>query len=183
MKIGNDLNIFVDRRFLVNSYLLTINNTCLIIDPGLNDQSVDNYIKEHHLKLLGIVLTHAHYDHVGNAFLLAKKYGIKIYLHQAEKLTIEQHHFGKELNMIVNIDYDLIQYFHGDKLTIGEFTLAVLLLKGHTPGGVALKYHNYIFSGDTVFYDSIGRTDLALGNMSEMYESLKMFVKYCRDTD
>jgi glyoxylase-like metal-dependent hydrolase (beta-lactamase superfamily II) len=181
MKIGNDLNIFVDRRFLVNSYLLTNDKSCVLIDPGLNDVLIEKHIKEHKLDLKGIVLTHAHYDHIGNTFRLAKEFNIKVYLYRDEKPIIEHHHFAKELNMETNIDYDLIQYYSGDSLAIDLFNFNVLHLKGHTPGGVALKYHKYIFSGDTVFYDSIGRTDLALGNIDEMNQSLRKFASFCQD--
>jgi glyoxylase-like metal-dependent hydrolase (beta-lactamase superfamily II) len=183
MKIRNDLNIFVDRRFLVNSYLLMIDKTCVVIDPGLNAETIQAYIATHGLMLVGIVLTHAHYDHIGNTFALVQKYHVNVYLHQDERPIIERHHFAKELNLPVNINYDLINYYQGNKLTVGKFNFAVLLLKGHTPGGVVLRYHHYIFSGDTVFYDSIGRTDLALGSLTDMNKSLKLFSKFCKDDD
>jgi glyoxylase-like metal-dependent hydrolase (beta-lactamase superfamily II) len=183
VKIGNDLNIFIDRRFLVNSYLLTNEHNCIVIDPGLNDNVIDNFIIKNQLTLVGIILTHAHYDHIGNSFALAQKYTVRVYLQQDDKTTIEKYHFANELNMTPNINYDLIQYFKGNTLTINQFTFNVLLTKGHTPGGVVLKYHHYVFSGDTVFYDSIGRTDLSLGNMKEMQQSLKMFKEYCDDVD
>jgi glyoxylase-like metal-dependent hydrolase (beta-lactamase superfamily II) len=183
MKIGNDLKIFVDRRFLVNSYLLTIEKTCVLIDPGLNAKAIESFIQANHLILVGIILTHGHYDHIGNTFDLARKYQVQVYLHQDEKLVVERHNFAKELNLPIDIDFNFIQYFQDVTLTIGKFVFSILLLKGHTPGGIILRYHNYLFSGDTVFYDSVGRTDLMLGDPKQMEASLKLFYKYCNDTD
>jgi glyoxylase-like metal-dependent hydrolase (beta-lactamase superfamily II) len=183
MKIEKDLKIFIYRRFLVNSYLVIKNQTAVLIDPGLNANTIETYLGEHKLKLLAIILTHAHYDHIGDTFTLAQKHQIKVYLHQDEKMIIEKYHFAKELNMQVYIDCSLIQYYATNELKIGNLSFDVLLLKGHTPGGVALKYHNYVFSGDTVFYDSIGRTDLALSDPTQMQKSLKFFLNHYNDND
>jgi glyoxylase-like metal-dependent hydrolase (beta-lactamase superfamily II) len=183
MKTFNDLKIFIDRKFLVNSYLVIKNNEAVLIDPGLNDEVITNYLNTNNIKLLGIILTHAHYDHIGNTFEMAKHLHINVYLHNDEKPIIEKHHYAQELNIPHNIQYDLIKYFNGSKLTIGSFTFDVLLLKGHTPGGVALKYEHYVFSGDTIFYDSIGRTDLALSNINDMKNSIKIFLQHYHDDD
>jgi glyoxylase-like metal-dependent hydrolase (beta-lactamase superfamily II) len=183
MKTWNDLKIFVDRRFLVNSYLIIKNNECLLIDPSLNDEPIKSYITEHHLKLVGIVLTHGHYDHIGNTFNLAKFYHVDVYLHHNEKPIVEKYHYGDAMQVKVNIDHNSIKYFDSSTLIIGNFAFDVLLARGHTPGGIILKYKNYVFSGDTIFYDSIGRTDLMLGNFNDMNQSLKLFLSHYNEDD
>jgi glyoxylase-like metal-dependent hydrolase (beta-lactamase superfamily II) len=184
MKLTNDdLVIFIDRKFYNNTYLLINGNTCVVIDPSFNEDKINDYLSKKSLTLVGIILTHGHYDHIGNGFTLAKQHQVKIYAHVEEKTVIEEHHFASELGCVPNIDIALIKYFSGKTLVIGEFTFNVLLFKGHTPGGICLKYHDYVFSGDTIFYNSIGRTDLLLGNMNDMNESIKKFKHSYDDND
>jgi glyoxylase-like metal-dependent hydrolase (beta-lactamase superfamily II) len=154
-----------------------------VIDPSFNEIKINDHIAKHSLTLVGIILTHGHYDHIGNGFDLAKQHHVKIYAHREEKSIVETNHLASELGKKPNIDTSLIEYFSGKSLTIDIFTFDVLLLKGHTPGGVCLKYHNYVFSGDVIFYDSVGRTDLFSGNTTDMNESIKKFKQYYNDDD
>jgi glyoxylase-like metal-dependent hydrolase (beta-lactamase superfamily II) len=80
----NDLKLFVDRRFFTNTYLLYKNNKCVVIDPSINDDKIISFLQQHNLKLVGIILTHAHYDHIGNSFTLAKQHDVKIYISKYE---------------------------------------------------------------------------------------------------
>jgi glyoxylase-like metal-dependent hydrolase (beta-lactamase superfamily II) len=184
MKLTNsDLVIFVDRKFFVNTYLLVKDNKCIAIDPGFNEVKINDYLTKHSLKMVGIILTHGHYDHIGNGFVLAKQLHIKVYAHSEEKSIVETNHLASELGCVPNIDASLIEYFSGKTLTIDIFSFDILLLKGHTPGGTCLKYHNYVFSGDVIFYDSVGRTDLVLGNANDMKQSINKFKQYYNDDD
>jgi glyoxylase-like metal-dependent hydrolase (beta-lactamase superfamily II) len=161
--------------------VLTKNGEAIIIDPSFNDSKIEEYLKQSDCKLAGIILTHAHYDHIGNTFSLAREHHVKVYVHQNEQPIVTKYHFAKELGKQANIDLNLIEYFKGDQLKVQDFKFDILLTPGHTPGGVCLKYSNDVFTGDTLFFDSVGRTDLPLGNSEQLMQSLKQILLTYKD--
>jgi glyoxylase-like metal-dependent hydrolase (beta-lactamase superfamily II) len=178
-----DLTIFTSRGMQNNTYVLTNNHQCVIIDTSTNDVEVEQLIQNSKLTPVGIILTHAHYDHIGNSFRLAKLYNIKVYLHTSEKIILEKYHMGDYLNMNILIDKEYAIFFNNKILQISNFTFEVLLTPGHTPGGIILKYKHYVFSGDTIFYDSIGRTDLPCSDTKAMQKSIQVFKNNYSDGD
>jgi glyoxylase-like metal-dependent hydrolase (beta-lactamase superfamily II) len=172
---NKDLTIFTSRGMQNNTYVLTNNQKCIIIDPSTNDVEVERLIQNSKLTPVGIILTHAHYDHIGDSFRLAKLYNIKVYLHTSEKIILEKYHMGEYLNMKIFIDMEYTTFFNTKILKIDNFSFDVLLTPGHTPGGIILKYKHYVFSGDTIFYDSVGRTDLPHSNAIAMQQSIQAF--------
>jgi glyoxylase-like metal-dependent hydrolase (beta-lactamase superfamily II) len=95
---------------------------------------------------------------------------------------MQKGHLAEMLNMKPFIDEGVIQYFSDTTLQIGHFHFDVILTPGHTPGSICLQYQNYLFTGDTIFYDSIGRTDLPYGNEVAMGQSLKLVIGKWQDT-
>jgi glyoxylase-like metal-dependent hydrolase (beta-lactamase superfamily II) len=144
---------------------------------------VDNFVNTNNLEVLGIILTHAHYDHIGYGFEFAKKYNCKIYVNKKEKQVLLKYHLADKFNIDFYIDESLIEYFEEPIFTIGKFTFDIKTFPGHTEGSTILKYKDYVFTGDVVFYDSIGRTDLPTGNDKQMQESLKSFLNTYHDND
>ena len=127
-------------------------------------------------KPVAILLTHGHLDHATDAKPLADHYGIKIYIHEADKATLDD----PQLNVSYMMGQSKTFYadvFLKDKqeLDIAGFHIVVLHTPGHTPGGCCyyFPYEDVIFTGDSLFCGSIGRTDFKGGSMSDLVRTVK----------
>ena len=153
--------------YQTNCYILHQegNRDCLVIDPGYEPEIILSYLSEKGLTLQAILLTHGHFDHVGAVRELAAQTDCQVYLNP------------KELAMPPMLTagplYYTNSYGEGDQLDIAGISLQVLETPGHTPGSVCLITDNNLFSGDTLFRGSCGRTDLPCGDHRAMTESLK----------
>jgi hydroxyacylglutathione hydrolase len=161
----------------VNSYLLAEgpDTDALIIDPGDEGDRILERMKEQNLTLKYIVNTHGHFDHVGANALLKETTGAEIVIHEkdAHLLATTREHaraFGlaSESSPPADRFYD-----HGDRIDLGGLSLQVLSTPGHTEGGVCLLMDTILFSGDTLFAGSIGRTDLPGGSFREILISIQ----------
>lgn len=149
----------------------------LIIDPGDNAAVITDYADKNQLRPAAVLLTHGHFDHCMAAEQLAEHYGIPIYVHEEDKETMENPAYnccgmiGREL--VFHAD----QYFHGEKdhLSLAGFEIDVFHTPGHTPGGVCfyVESEGILFSGDTLFCESVGRTDFPKGSMSQLVRSIQ----------
>ena len=153
--------------YQTNCYILHQegNRDCVIIDPGYEPEIILSYLSEKGLTIQAILLTHGHFDHVGAVRELAAQTDCQVYLNP------------KELAMPPMLTagplYYTNSYGEGDQLDIAGISLQVLETPGHTPGSVCLITENNLFSGDTLFCGSCGRTDLPCGDHRAMTESLK----------
>lgn len=159
--------------FQVNCYFLHEGNHILCIDPGANMKKIEQYLEQYPQHIFdGICLTHGHFDHIGAVDELVKKYQCPVYLSN-EDVYLATH---KEVNFMGNrfatIASD-IQCYPTGAFTIGAFDLIVYDTPGHTEGSVCLGWKNYLFTGDTLFKDSVGRTDLYGGSNSKQKQSLE----------
>lgn len=163
-----------------NSYLLYDENmNCIIFDPGSEGARLNKMIADKQLKPLAILLTHAHFDHIGAVDDVRSKWNIPVYVHQNEKAWLEDaslngsaHFLQGELISVKAADYLL----NGEqRLTIGPFTFEVFETPGHSPGSVSYYVSSIgvVFSGDALFYESIGRTDLRGGNHEQLLMSIR----------
>ena len=148
----------------------------LIIDPGDNAARIVQIIKEDGVVPVAVLLTHGHFDHAMAAQEVAEQYGIKIYAHETEKETLET----PQINLSGMIGRTLT--FHadcyvkdGEILNLAGFEIRVLHTPGHTQGGVCyyIEEEKALFSGDTLFCQSVGRTDFPTGSMSQLVRSVK----------
>ncbi len=149
----------------------------LIIDPGDEAGKISNHISKNELRPVAVLLTHGHFDHCMAARKLAEQYGISIYVHEEEKAVMENPAYnccgmiGREL--VFKAD----KYFHGetDHISLAGFEIDVYHTPGHTPGGVCfyVKSEGILFSGDTLFCESVGRTDFPKGSMSQLVRGIK----------
>lgn len=155
-----------------------------VIDPGMltiaEREEFDRYIAENNLTITQIINTHLHLDHCFGDNYVRNKYGVKIYAHKGDAmlgLTIGEQaaRFGITLNNDagkVEIDVNLNE---GDTIEIGKYKLLVLHVPGHSPGSIALYCPDgeFVISGDVLFQNSIGRTDLPGGNFNTLIQSIK----------
>ena len=147
----------------------------LLIDPGLESESIYDVIHKERLQLSAIVNTHGHFDHVcGNAFFKAKT-GAPVMIHPEDVPLMHQAAqqalaFGFQVPAPPPADRLLNE---GDEVTMGESRLQVFHTPGHTPGGICLYGEKVVFVGDTLFSGSIGRTDIPGGSYEILLSSIR----------
>lgn len=158
----------------VNSYFLTSGDgSAVLIDGGENYKIIKQTEKDLNLTVKALLLTHAHFDHAGNAKKLQDD-GAKIYISKldAPKLLNEQNlsgDFGRKFDYL-HADYT---FSDGQILDVCGLKIKVIATPGHTDGSVCFLVDNSLFTGDTLFYDTVGRTDFISGNRQDMVNSVK----------
>lgn len=149
-----------------NCYILTgENNRCLVIDPGDSPGRVLDYLDRSGLTLEAILLTHGHFDHVGGVKPLAEETGCPVYL-CTEDLALPATMTAGPLHYTCTYD-------EGDTVSLAGLTFTVLRTPGHTPGSVCLQFGDSLFTGDTLFAGSCGRTDFPGSDPAAMVRSLR----------
>jgi len=160
-------------RINTNCYLIGDEKTgaCAVADPGGSPERILPMIERSGLKLVMILLTHGHWDHVGAIPALLKRYpGIPVYAHEKELCPADgpDHHY-----FYPSAGENQRTYDEGDTLTLGELKIQVLHTPGHSGGSVTLLAENTMLAGDTLFAGSCGRCDLPGGSEEQMMASLK----------
>ena len=140
-------------------------DTCVVIDPGFEPDTVLLEAKRQGKTIEAILLTHGHFDHVGAVRDIAAETDCKVYLCENDLAMPTQLTAGPL--------YYTDLYGEGDVLKLAGLSIKVLHTPGHTPGSVCLQCEDCIFSGDTLFWGSCGRTDLPGGSWSTIQKSLK----------
>lgn len=158
--------------FSTQCYILEVNDSCLLVDPGTNSFDEILKIKKEigEKKLLAILFTHVHFDHIAGA----NYFDVNCYMHKSdfpllnnqEELSLK--HTNKKIDLPTKIyDFDKLD----DKIK-NKFNLEIIHTPGHTPGSVCFKFNNDLLTGDTLFVGTYGRTDVG-GNDTDMFNSLK----------
>ena len=162
-----------------NCYLLKENGHVLIVDPASSTNRILSNLLEGEI-VDGIVLTHGHFDHIGAADMLRKRLHCPIYIHPfderlANDIRIDR--FGTDI--AVNSE---MMHLKDGKMKIGCFEVDIIHTPGHTDGSVCIGYKQHLFTGDTLFQCSVGRTDLYSGSDSKLKQSLKRLSQMNPDT-
>ncbi len=161
-----------------NTYLVCDETSRLgfIVDLGGYSKELKNIIEKNDIQIQYIVLTHGHGDHIGGVQEHLRDFpDAKVVCSRAEEKMLldpelnEAHHFGPEK---VSFKPDIL-VDDGDTLTVGNMTMKFIMTPGHTEGGMCILIDDVLFSGDTLFCRSIGRTDLAGGDFRTIMESIK----------
>ncbi|WKY43006.1 MBL fold metallo-hydrolase [Eubacteriaceae bacterium ES2] len=152
----------------------------VIIDPGFMDSRVEALINSKDLKIAYILLTHGHFDHLGAVENLRQLTGARVLIHRSDSdcLTNAQRNLSYLGGM--NLECQKADgYLDEDKsLKVGDLEFKIIHTPGHSKGGVSLLIENHLFSGDTLFNTSIGRTDFMDGDLNELLTNIreKLFV-------
>ncbi len=151
-------------------------NELLVIDPGASAKQLAERIRQEGCTPVAILLTHGHFDHATGAEELAQEFDIPIYIYEDDKATLED----PEMNVSYMMGRELV--FHADKflkdeqeIDLAGFHIRVLHTPGHTPGGCCyyFPYEDVVFTGDSLFCGSIGRTDFKGGSSSQLVRAVK----------
>ena len=162
--------------YVENCYICSDDDkNCFIVDPGEGFDKISEYIESNELKISFILLTHGHGDHIASAEKLKKRFQTEIFGGIEEKEVFENSELNFTSNMsmgdmTVNVDRYLKD---DDEIDFLGKIIKVIHTPGHTKGGVCYLFENILFSGDSLFKGTIGRTDLPTGDYDDLISSLK----------
>ena len=176
------LKVFTFNAFSENTYVLSDETReAVIIDPGCNDDNenkkLTDYIAQNRLKVVRLLNTHCHLDHVMGNPLVVEKYGVGLEIHKLD-LPVLQNAVAAGKRWGVPIpEQPIPKRFIEDaeEITFGNTKLKVILAPGHSPGSICFYNveEKYLIGGDVLFFGSIGRTDLPGGNHAQLLESIE----------
>lgn len=161
----------------VNCYIIysEASKEGLVIDPGGDADRILKVIRDNKIQLSRIILTHGHGDHIGAVPTLKRELNIPVLIHEDDLDMLQDSNINLSSNMVVGsieIKPDGLLK-DGDIIRLGDYNIEVIHTPGHTPGGICLKIDKYLFSGDTLFKGSIGRTDFEGGSFDEIIKYIK----------
>lgn len=160
--------------FQTNTYLLVEDGEVVIIDPVSKAERIQSKILEGE-RVVGILLTHGHFDHIGAVDELADLYQCPVYLHYNDyELTQDpQKNYSQTKKIKLKSKLNFYEYH----LKLGQLKFIIHHTPGHTPGSVCIEYKDRLFTGDTLFKESVGRTDLYKGSPQDLKQSLRLIAK------
>ncbi len=166
-----------------NCYIVYSGDEALIIDPGAEAEKISRIIDSRGLRVIGIVATHGHFDHVLAVEDLRRRYRTPFAINKKDLWLVKTAHeiargFGVVAEEIEDPDADLAE---GSVIRIGGEELRAIETPGHTPGSVCLVTEDLIFTGDTLFRGSVGRTDLPGGSWVGLVGSIKKIIDLPED--
>ena len=163
-----------------NAYLVIDRATrdAVMVDPGEDADMLISAVEQANVQLQAIWLTHAHFDHVGAVKAVRVRFGVPVYLHEADIPMFEAGPF-QAASYRLPFDGDQApgeRFVEGQGLRLGELSFSVMHTPGHSPGHVTIHGHGIALVGDCLFAGSIGRTDLPFGNVADFGRSLRRIV-------
>lgn len=168
---------FVEGFIANNNYLLIDEDSkeAALIDCTDYISELGAVLKEYDAKLKYILLTHGHFDHIMGVPKIKQEFGAKVYLHKDDKELVDKSdEFMISVGMQPFEHPEIDKYIdEGEEIYLGKNKIQVIHLPGHTQGGVGYLVDGMLFAGDSIFLESVGRTDLPGGNHKQLIESIK----------
>lgn len=146
-----------------------------VVDAGWEIDKLISIVSKEKLNIKKIILTHSHYDHVQKVDELASKTSETIYFHEDDYNEIKK--------IIKNPNIKIVKLKNSDEIKMGNIKIKIIHTPGHTPGAICLLVENKLLTGDTLFVNAIGRTDLAGGDSIKLFESLQKLKKLNNDIE
>jgi len=157
---------------------------CFVIDPGAEAERIIAGIEKEKLLPQAVILTHGHADHVGAAAALLEAFHLPLWLHEADEKEMRSQ-VNREIAAMFGIELPPAAsrlLAAGDILALGDASLKVIHSPGHSPGSILLFGQGLLFTGDTLFKDDVGRTDLPGGDSLQLQDSLDKIKKFPAST-
>ena len=167
-----------------NCYLISTDKAAVVIDPGFKTEITADFLKANEGKARMILITHAHFDHIGGAEALRNETGVEIGIGELDAPALKD----TELNLSDKFHAHILPFSadrtfcDGEKFSIGDIDFEVILTPGHTVGGVSYLSGESLFSGDTLFAGAVGRTDMPGGSLKALKKSLKRLIALPEET-
>ncbi|MBB3696028.1 MBL fold metallo-hydrolase [Flammeovirga yaeyamensis] len=173
MKLYPIRKLVVSGEFITNCYVLDREGKCFIIDPGYEKERIQEYIKKEGLEVIGILLTHAHIDHME----ALDCFDVPIYIHEIEYKVLMDDNLNGFGYFQKDKGYDLskmeIRKINEEtKIPLGDEEISVIHCPGHTIGGVTFKIGHDLYTGDTLFEGSVGKWDRPTANLQDLKKSV-----------
>ena len=152
------------------TYVVENQGQAILIDPSWHMSAIYKFMEEKSLKPVAVFFTHAHQDHMTDADNLLEKYNLKGFLEEKDE-------------PFCSLPHHLVSTYKAPKkFEFAGLNIDILLTPGHTRGSVCIKMDNILFTGDTLFINSVGRTDLPGANPDSLIQSLTMLADLPKDT-
>ncbi|MFD2759413.1 MBL fold metallo-hydrolase [Lentibacillus juripiscarius] len=160
-----------------NCYIVSNGTDALIVDPGGDSENIIDFLADEGVTPNAILLTHAHFDHIGGVSHLRSYYGIDVYLHANEQAWLENPEWNGS-SLFIGSEIKTAEAEHllnPGSLQIGSFSFDVMHTPGHSPGSVSFLFHDehFVISGDVLFNGGVGRTDLPGGDIQQLEQSIR----------
>lgn len=167
--------------YQTNCYIIeSTNKNAIIVDPGSEPEKLIKFLNNNNITVKMIALTHGHFDHVGAVTTLKQETNAPVYIHEGDDDMLQDPdlvHPGLKVEMkkITNYEGNPADNFfvEGEKYSVDELEFEILHVPGHTKGSSVLLFDDVMFTGDTIFEGTVGRTDLYGGNSKQLRESAK----------
>lgn len=170
-----------------NCYFIINGQDCLIIDPADDSSFILEEIQRQQLNLVAMLATHGHFDHVGAVGEIQLSLNVPLYVFKEDEFLIDR--LNETAKYFLGFDPHfikptIIKYLNKNQLTISNYQLTIISSPGHTPGSCCyyIEKENALFTGDTLFKEGIGRTDLSYSSKEDLTKSLKTIFKLPRET-
>jgi glyoxylase-like metal-dependent hydrolase (beta-lactamase superfamily II) len=177
--VGNSIQIhtLVLGFLQTNCYILAdqASREGIVIDPAAEGARLVQWIRSHHLKVGQVLLTHGHYDHIGGVGFLKNELGVKLWIHEKDAEMLG----NPDINLSSLLENEGVSYRadgfleEGQSFKLGTGQIDVVHTPGHTPGSVSFASDHFVIAGDTLFRNSVGRTDFPYGSASQLIETIR----------
>lgn len=157
----------------VNCYLISTKKSAIVIDPGYYSSNIVDFLNSNKNCERKILITHAHFDHIGGALQISSETGVKIGIGKNDAAALGD----GDINLSSRFGFNILPfeanetYSDNEEFTVGDLSIKVFETPGHTKGSVCYLIGGVLFSGDTVFFESYGRTDFPGGSIEDIKQS------------
>ncbi|HKM16940.1 MAG: MBL fold metallo-hydrolase [Firmicutes bacterium] len=172
-----EIRKFTSTLVAANCYVVSVQGTAIVIDPMLESEIILDYLRQNQLRPAAVINTHGHADHIAGNRILHEQTGAPVYIHEADAVYLQDPHLN--LSALVTAGQPITSpapqrlLQDGDQIGLGAEALTVIHTPGHSPGSICLYSPGVLFTGDTLFKLSIGRSDFPGGDGKVLKKSLE----------